>query len=319
MKKNIFDKMSESYDNFHLKDTEKMMKNETFYFSPKMKLFFAWFIFLIICVVLFFVVGRPALERKKKEQVSTDSVEKTQDVTKETTQKEISEETVQTDSKEDMNISYEKNTDEDLNAFIKLYFNAMAACDNDVLQEMVIDGSQYNKADSLKKKAEFVTGYDNITVYTKEGPDEGNYVAFVVMNLKIVGVNSSPYDIVTLFVVDGSHGFLIDNSNLIEERKSFIEEVKEDPDIQKIFQFVDSKNEELRKNDPTLQAFYDTINGKTSGSEKDKDTKEQKEAEEEKQEQDEQQEEVQQEQQEDGQEQQDESRQQEEGQQAQDH
>ena len=287
-KKNIFDKMSDSYDNFHLKDTEKMMGNETFYFSPKMKLIFAWCIFLILCVVLYFVVGLPTSDRKKDKAVSTESVEKDkqQEVTQEQVSKEASEETAKTDDGEETDVSYEKNTDEDLNAFIKLYFSAMADCDNNVLQDMVIDASQFKNADSLKKKAQYIKGYDNITVYTKEGPEEGNYVVFVLMNLTIAGVNSSPYDIMTLFVVDGSHGFLIDNSNLVDERKSYIEQVKGDSDIQEIYRFVESKNEELRKEDPTLQAFYDTINGQAPNTEKEQEEQDRQEEQEDQEEQD---------------------------------
>ena len=93
-------------------------------------------------------------------------------------------------------IPYKKDDNEELNNFIYAYFNAITTCDNVRLQDMVTDPSEFTSDETLKKKAEYITAYTNLTVYTKEGPDEGSYVAFVVSNLDINGVNSSPYDIV---------------------------------------------------------------------------------------------------------------------------
>ena len=126
-----------------------------------------------------------------------------------------------------------QTNDEELNAFIEEYFAAIVNCDNVALQDMVTDASEYKTDALLKRKAEFITGYDNITVYTKAGLDEGSYVAFVVTNLSIVGVNSSPYDITTLYVLNGARGYLINNSTLSMDAKEYIEKVKGDKDIEK--------------------------------------------------------------------------------------
>ena len=81
------------------------------------------------------------------------------------------------------------------------------------------------------KKAEFITRYDNITVYTKAGLDEESYIAFVVANLTIADVNSSPYDIMTLYIINGERGYLINNGELTDdvkrklERKYIIEKI----------------------------------------------------------------------------------------------
>ena len=146
-----------------------------------------------------------------------------------------------------------------MNAFIGDYFKAITSCDNEKLQDMVTDSSEYSNNESLKKKAEFITGYDNITVYTKEGLEEGSYVAFVVSNLTIAGVNSSPYDISTLYIVTGSQGFRIQNGTLPDEISKYIEKVKGDKDIQKIYKSVEKKNEALKEKDSSLQQFYEII------------------------------------------------------------
>ncbi|MDE5864322.1 MAG: hypothetical protein K2H34_08250, partial [Lachnospiraceae bacterium] len=109
------------------------------------------------------------------------------------------------------------------------------------------------------KNAEFITEYSNITVYTKVGLDEGSYVAFVVTNLTIAGVNSSPYDIITLYIVNGARGYLINNGALSEDAKSYIEKIKGDKDIQKIYRSVEKKNNELKEKDSSLREFYEII------------------------------------------------------------
>ena len=156
-------------------------------------------------------------------------------------------------------VIYEKDADKELNAFIGDYFKAITSCDNEKLQDMVTDSSEYSNNESLKKKAEFITGYDNITVYTKEGLEEGSYVAFVVSNLTIAGVNSSPYDISTLYIVTGSQGFRIQNGTLPDEISKYIEKVKGDKDIQKIYKSIEKKNEALKEKDSSLQQFYEII------------------------------------------------------------
>lgn len=244
MKKNIFDRMSDSYERFHLKESEIRMGNDSISVSPKLKLALGWSIFLLCAVLAYVFVGFPFLNVG-----GTDKVDK----------KEVLSKEVDTKNEHDTIVPYEKDADKELNAFIGDYFKAITSCDNEKLQDMVTDSSEYSSDESLKKKAEFITGYDNITVYTKEGLEEGSYVAFVVSNLTIAGVNSSPYDISTLYIVTGSQGFRIQNGTLSDEVSKYIEKVKGDKDIQKIYKSVEKKNEALKEKDTSLQQFYEII------------------------------------------------------------
>lgn len=244
MKKNIFDKMSDSYEKFHLMDTEIQKGNSTITIRPKLKLMLGWSLFILCCVLAYAVIGIPFGKGK------TISAEE---------KKAVLDEKVDVDEEHDTIVPYEKDADEELNAFIESYFNAITTCDNLALQDMVTDSSEYNDVESLKKKAEYITGYTNITVYTKAGLDEGSYVAFVVANLTIAGVNSSPYDIMTLYIVNGARGYLINNGTLSEDAQVYIEKVKGDKDIQKIYRSVEKKNNELKEKDASLREFYDII------------------------------------------------------------
>lgn len=244
MKKNIFDKMSDSYEKFHLRDTEIRKGNSTITIRPKLKLMLGWSLFIFCCVLAYAVLGVPFGQGK------TISEEE---------KKAVLDEKVDVDEEHDTIVPYEKDADEELNAFIESYFNAITTCDNLALQDMVTDSSEYNDVESLKKKAEYITGYTNITVYTKAGLDEGSFVAFVVANLTIAGVNSSPYDIITLYIVNGSRGYLVNNGTLSEDAQIYIEKIKGDKDIQKIYRSVEKKNNELKEKDASLREFYDII------------------------------------------------------------
>lgn len=244
MKKNIFDKMSDSYEEFHLKDTEIHKGGSTIVISPKLKLVLGWSLFVLCLVLVYVLLGNPF---KKDTTISPEDKEMVLN-----TEIDVEEE-------HDTMIPYEKDTDEELNAFIAHYLKAITSCDNLALQDMVTDSSMYSDAEDLKKKAEFITAYDNITVYTKEGLDEGSYVAFVVTNVTIAGVNSTPYDIITLYIINGARGYLINNGQLPEDTEAYIEKIKGDEDIQKIYRSVEKQNSELREKDASLREFYDII------------------------------------------------------------
>lgn len=244
MKKNIFDKLSDSYEQFHLKDTEIQKGGSTIVISPKLKLTLGWSLFVLCCVLAYIVLGNP--------------FQKNVDISAEEKEKVLTSE-VDVEEEHDTIIPYEKDADEEVIEFVTTYLKAITNCDNLALQDMVTDSSQYNDNEDLKKKAEFITAYDNITVYTKEGLDEGSYVAFVVANVTITGVNSNPYDILTLYLINGARGYLVNNGQLSEDAAAYIEKIKGDEDIQKIYRSVEKKNNELKEKDASLREFYEII------------------------------------------------------------
>ena len=244
MKKNIFDKMSDSYESFHLKGTEINMGNDTVYISPRLKLMLGWSVFILCCILAYVFVGRPFGNGRNISQKDKEA---------------LLDKKIDVDEEHDTIVPYEKDADKELNAFIEEYFRAITECNNEKLQDMVIDASMYKDNESLKKKAEFVTEYNNITVYTKEGLEEGSYIAFIVANLTIAGVNSSPYDIITLYIVNGERGYRIHNGTLSKDITEYIEKIKGDKDIQKVYKSVEKKNTELKEKDASLRDFYDII------------------------------------------------------------
>lgn len=244
MKKNTFDRLTDSYEKFHLQESALKMGKDTIVVSPKLKLILAWSLF-ILCVLLSYIcVGLPFAKTKQLSQEDKNAVlDKDVDI----------------DEEHDTIVPYEKDANQELNDFIYQYYNALAVCDNQALQGMVVDPTPYRSDDALKRKAQFITAYNGITVYTKDGLEEGSYVAFVVSNVLINGVNSSPYDISMLYIVNGATGYRINNGTLSNDVSDYVDKVKGDKDIQKIFKAIEDKNEAMKKKDKSLSDFYEII------------------------------------------------------------
>lgn len=245
MEKNFFDKISDSYDNFHLKESEIHTGKGTIHVSPKIKLILGWSLFVLFCI-LAFIISMPSKSKTISEQEK----------------KELLKEKVNVNEEHDTLVPYKKDANKELNAFIEKYLNAITECDYKALQGMVADDSMYQDDILLKKKAEFITKYDNLTVYTKDGYEKGSYLAFVVADITITGVNSKPYDVITLYIEKEKDGFVVQNGKLSKEATEYIVRLKGDKDIQKIYQSVEKKNNGYAEKDETLKQFYEVINGK---------------------------------------------------------
>ena len=244
MDKNIINRMSDSYERIHLEDTELKKGDKTIVIRPQLKLIFGWSVFALCCILAYVLVLQPSKEKDRDDNKPGEVAQQNEDVQKE----------------HETTVPYEKDAYPELNTFIQEYYNAMTACNNQVLQKMVTNPGIYSDDEALKKKAEFITEYSNITVYTKESVEEGNLVVFVVSTVTISGVNSSIYDIEKYYVVNGERGYMINNGELSEEVTQYIDRVTGDEDIQEVFQAVKEKNEELKAKDPSIEEqFYNIV------------------------------------------------------------
>lgn len=248
MDNQLLDKVRQSYESFHLEDSQIKKGDKAIVVSSKLKLILGWSVFVLCCILAYIFVLNPT---KKETNNGNPEAVVLEDV-------EIEDEHKTT-------VPYEKDAYEDLNEFMETYYDAIIRCDNIRLQKMVTDPSVYSSDEALKKKAEFITDYSDLTIYTKESIEEGNFVVFVVSTVTISGVNSSFYDIQKFYVVNGERGYMINNGTLSEEVSDYIAKVTGDKDIQKIYQSVKEKNEKIQKKDPSIEEqFYNVIKKETS-------------------------------------------------------
>ena len=83
--------------------------------------------------------------------------------------------------------SLQEDAYEDVNALVKEYFDAMANGDGDKIMQLKSDTSEEELL-KLETKSAYIEGYENIKVYTKLGPVDSSYVAFVSYDINFKDV-----------------------------------------------------------------------------------------------------------------------------------
>ena len=156
---------------------------------------------------------------------------------------------------------YEVDADPEINQLVRNYYTAYAACDQKTLQSLVVDATQFDDMSILEKKAEIVTAYDNLKVYTIPGLTEDAKVVYVLSNLSIVNVISKPLDISKppLYVVKKEGGYLIDNTTLSSDVQNLFESLNQKEDIQKLMQQVKDDQQKCAAEDETFKDFYERL------------------------------------------------------------
>ena len=157
--------------------------------------------------------------------------------------------------------SYQTNANPDINALMITYLSAMAASDQDTLKSCVTDPSQFDNMATVQSQSKIITTYSNINCYTVEGMDEESTLCYVVANISIVSVESTPLDIMgPFYVVKKGNNYLIDNSMLGNEVNDYIEKVNRTADIQDLYKVVKENEEKCAEQDPAFKEFLDRLN-----------------------------------------------------------
>ncbi len=165
---------------------------------------------------------------------------------------------------EDMGLTkdkiYEENAHPEINSLINGYFTAYAACDQLTLKNLVTDPSQYDDMTIVQKKAEVVTGYNNIKCYTVKGLADDAMVVYVVANISIANVVSTPLDMnPALYVVKKNNRYMVDNTALDKKTSDYIASLNSNQDIMDLMQMVKDDQQKCLSQDPTFKEFYDRL------------------------------------------------------------
>ena len=168
---------------------------------------------------------------------------------------------VEQDLKFTTRFSYQTNANPDINALMITYLSAMAASDQDTLKSCVTDPSQFDNMATVQSQSKIITTYSNINCYTVEGMDENSTLCYVVANISIVSIESTPLDIMgPFYVVKKGNNYYIDNSMLGNEVNDYIEKVNRTADIQDLYKVVKENEEKCAEQDPAFKEFLDRLN-----------------------------------------------------------
>lgn len=206
-------------------------------------------IFVIMVVTLVKVSNsssKKAEEAKSEEVITID--EKTQDDAEE-----------QAEPTNDLQV----NAYPEVNELITKYFTAMAEGDIDTLLQLQNPLSEEEQAQILQKK-EYIEGYDNISCYTKIGPEENSYIVFVYYEIKFININTPVPGEIPLYVCTNEDGTLyIYNGELSPEVTSYMASITAGQDVVDLINSIEAKFAEAQESDPDLKEFIQKLTDST--------------------------------------------------------
>lgn len=146
----------------------------------------------------------------------------------------------------------EENAYPEVNALVERYYEASAAGDADALAEIYkgLDETEILKAVAT---SEYIDKIDNITVYTKPGPVEGSYVAYVYNEVKLYDYEGKVPGLETLYICTDESGNLYINGDIADAGElDYIKQISVQADVIDLNNKVASSYNEMVSGDEAL-------------------------------------------------------------------
>lgn len=109
----------------------------------------------------------------------------------------------------------EENAYPEVNALVEKYYTACAAGDSETLSQ-IYRGLDETEILKTVAASEYIDRFENITVYTKKGPLEGSYVAYVYNEVKLYEYDKNVPGLETLYICTDSTGALYINGEAVD-------------------------------------------------------------------------------------------------------
>lgn len=215
-------------------------------------------IIAVIFVVMVFALVKVSSSNssKKAEEAKSEEVITIDETTQETAE-------TQAEPTNELQI----NAYPEVNELVNKYFTAMASGDIDTLLQIQTPLSEEEQAQILQKK-EYIEGYDNITCYTKIGPEENSYIVFAYYEIKFININTSVPGETPLYVCTNEDGSLyIYNGELSPEAASYLSSITAGQDVLDLINSIETKFAEAQESDPDLKAFIQKLTGTSEQAE----------------------------------------------------
>lgn len=153
----------------------------------------------------------------------------------------------------------EKDAYPEVNNLVKQYYQALVDGDMDTIATIknYVDEDEELK---IVKKSDFIEAYPAITVYTKKGPEEGSYVAYVQYEVKFVNQETTAPGLSTLYICTDENGNLYINANELEENVvEYLKTISVQNDVVDLFNTVQVAYNDTKTQNEELSAFLDEL------------------------------------------------------------
>ncbi|MCR5672043.1 MAG: SH3 domain-containing protein [Butyrivibrio sp.] len=146
----------------------------------------------------------------------------------------------------------EENAYPEVNALIEKYYTAAANGDADTISEIYkgLDDTELLKTVAA---SEYIEKFENITVYTKPGPKEGSYVAYVYNEVKLYDYDKDVPGFETMYIcTDDSGNLYIDVDIADQGELDYLKQVNVQADVIDLNNKVASSYNEMVNSDEKL-------------------------------------------------------------------
>jgi uncharacterized protein YgiM (DUF1202 family) len=149
-------------------------------------------------------------------------------------------------------VTMEENAYPDVNALVEKYYAALAEGDEQTLLQIY---RGLDETEILKSVAasEYIEKFDNITVYTKPGPVEGSYAAYVYNEVKLYDYDGYLPGLETLYICTDENGDLYFNGDIADANEiEYLKQINVQADVIDLNNKVASSYNEMVSADEKL-------------------------------------------------------------------
>lgn len=177
-------------------------------------------------------------------------------------QKETKNAVVETASGTDMETQKEnqeplKENDSAVLETVQKYYTAMSSQDMDTLETMV---ESLSDADRQKIQNSIIESYQNIAVYSKSGPIENSYVVYAYYEAKLRDIEELVPSLVCLYLKTREDGSMcVADGQTDEATTAYIEDMKQDADVQALIQRVNDAYQKIIENNEQLSSMLNEM------------------------------------------------------------
>ncbi len=227
--------------------------------QQKYKMIGAWTICLVILVVIVGVISSSIKSDSKKDKQEADNKKSegvsTEDTSEATTEEVNTNPVVLCDN-------------EAVTTLINSYMAAMSSNDVDTMKTLDMCADSYSSVNDYKNMAKVVEGFQNIKVYSKNGPYEGGYLLYVVADVKFKGIDKTcqgMYRFIARLQEDGSYKIDTTPDDSIEDDdiSNMLISMDQSSDVLALYDSVNQQAEQDLEADANLKAYVEALENGT--------------------------------------------------------
>ncbi|SFP60704.1 Uncharacterized conserved protein YgiM, contains N-terminal SH3 domain, DUF1202 family [Butyrivibrio proteoclasticus] len=149
-------------------------------------------------------------------------------------------------------VTMEENAYPDVNALVNTYYTAMANGDSETIKS-IYKGLDETEALKAVAAADYIDDFENIVVYTKPGPLNGSYVAYVYNEVKLYEYEKAIPGLETMYICTDEDGNLYINGDIADANEiEYIKNVNVQADVIDLNNKVASSYNEMVNSDEEL-------------------------------------------------------------------